>query len=97
MYILCLLAYNCSFLNLTNSGILAKLKAEMLRTYPYNGLDTEIKALDGYAFQFTNSLNQLLSNVSAFSNIDLGECETLLKETYGIPQEIHWYFSNLRK
>ena len=48
MYILCLLAYNCSFLNLTNSGILAKLKAEMLRTYPYNGLDTEIKAFNEY-------------------------------------------------
>ena len=71
--------------------------AEMLRTYPHNGLDTEINALDGYAFQFTNSLNQLLSSDSAFSNIDLGECETLLKETYGIPQEISLIFFKFEK
>ena len=89
--------FNCSFANLTNSGILAKLLAEMLRTYPHNGLNTEINALDGYAFQFTNSLNQLLYNVSAFSNIDLGECETLLKETYGIPQEMSLIFLKFEK
>ena len=84
--------YNCSFANLTNSEILAKLKREMLRTYPHDGLDTEVKALNGYAFQFTNSLNQLISNDSAFSNIDLGECERLLKETYGIPENISLIF-----
>ena len=64
----------------------------MLRTYPHNGLDTEINALDGYAFQFTNSLNQLVAADSAFSNIDLGECETLLKNTYGIPQNMSLIF-----
>jgi len=69
----------------------------MLRTYPHNGLNTEINALDGYGFQFTNSLNQLLINVSAFSNIDLGECETLLKETYGIPQEMSLIFLKFEK
>ena len=53
------LNYNCSFDNLDNFGILSKLKDEMLRTYPYNGRNVEINALAGYAFQITNSLNQM--------------------------------------
>ena len=48
--------YNCSFVNLSNSEILSRLMTVMLRTYPSDGLNTEINALDGYAFQFTNSL-----------------------------------------
>ena len=72
------LTYNCSFYNLTNNGILSKLKREMLNTYPSDGVDVQINALDGYAFQLTNSLNQLVANDSDFSNIDLGECEKLL-------------------
>ena len=66
--------------------------AEMLRTYPSDGLNTEINALDGYAFQFTNSLNQLVSNDSRFSNIDLGECEALLKTTYSIDPNLSLIF-----
>ena len=66
--------------------------AEMLRTYPSDGLNTEINALDGYAFQFTNSLNQLVSNDSRFSNIDLGECEALLKTTYSIDANLSLIF-----
>ena len=91
------LHYNCSFLNLSNFGILSKLKEEMLRTYPSNGINVEINALDGYAFQITNSLNQLVSNDSAFSNIDLGDCERLLKETYGIDQSLSLIYFKFEK
>ena len=91
------LNFNCSFANLTNSGILAKLTNEMLRTYPHNGIDVQIGALDGYAFQLTNSLNELASNDSDFSNINLGECEKLLKDTYGIPYEISLVFFKFEK
>jgi hypothetical protein len=47
----------------------------MLETYPSDGINVEIRALNGYAFQLSNSLSQILSNDSIFSNIDLGECE----------------------
>ena len=39
------LTYNCSFDNLTNLQILNKLKDEMLRTYPQNGIIIEVNAL----------------------------------------------------
>ena len=86
------LNYNCSFDNLNNFGVLSKLRAEMLRTYPHNGINVEINVLAGYAIQMTNSLNQLISNESAFSNIDLGDCERLLKDTYGIDQSMSLIF-----
>ena len=86
------LNYNCSFDNLDNFGILSKLKDEMLRTYPYNGRNVEINALAGYAFQITNSLNQLVSNDNDFSNIDLGDCERVLKEAYGIDPSMSLIF-----
>ena len=92
--------YNCSFDNLDNFGILSKLMAETLRTYPSNGINVEVNALDGYAFQITNSLNQLISNDSDFSNINLGECENLLKDTYGIDRNISlifFKFENIEK
>ena len=86
------LHYNCSFLNLNNFGILSKLKSEMLRTYPHNGINVEVNALDGYAFQITNSLTQQGTNESDFSNIDLGDCEIQLKQAYGIDPSISLIF-----
>jgi len=41
----------------------------MLRTYPSNGINVEINALNGYAFQLTNTLSQLVAQDSEFSNI----------------------------
>ena len=41
----------------------------MLRTYPNNGITVEISALEGYAFQLSNSLSQLASRDSAFSKV----------------------------
>ena len=86
------LTYNCSFANLTNFGILNKLKDEMLRTYPQNGINVQIGALNGYAFQLSNSLSQLASNDNTFSNIDLGECESLIKRENNLPQNISLIF-----
>ena len=86
------LTNNCSFENLNNSEILSKLKNEMLRTYPNNGINVEIKALSGYAFQLTNSLNQLDFKYSSFSKINLKECEKNLKEHYGLEQNISLIF-----
>jgi hypothetical protein len=64
----------------------------MLNTYPPNGINVEIGALNGYAFQLSNSLSQLASKDSDFSNIDLGECEALIRETYNIPNDISLIF-----
>ena len=64
----------------------------MLRTYPSDGINVEINALDGYGFQLTNSLSQLVAQDSDFSNIDLGECESLIRETYNIPDDISLIF-----
>ena len=64
----------------------------MLQTYPSNGVNVEISALDGYAFQLSNSISQILSNDSQFSNIDLGECEAQLKATYNLPSNISLIF-----
>ena len=86
------LTYNCSFENLNNFQILSKLKSEMLRTYPNNGITVEIAALDGYAFQLSNSLSQLASSDSSFSKIDLGECENNIKEHYGLSPNISLIF-----
>ena len=91
------LHYNCSFSDLNNFEILSKLRAEMLKTYPYNGIDVEIEARKGYAFQITNSLNQIISNESYFSNINLGDCESLLKETYGIDPSMPLIFLKFEK
>ena len=82
--------YNCSFANLTNFGILSKLKNETLPTYPYYGFNVQVNALYGYSFQITNSVNQLQAN--DFSTIDLGQCETLLKDIYGIPHNLSLIF-----
>ena len=87
------LTYNCSFENLNNTEILFKLKSEMLKTYPSDGGNVEIKALNGFACQFTNSLSQITSEDSEFSNIDLGECEALLKNnTEDLPQNASLIF-----
>ena len=70
----------------------------MLRTYPSDGINVEIGALNGYAFQLSNSLSQIASEDSDFSNIDLGECEALIKETYDIPKDtslIFFKFENI--
>ena len=64
----------------------------MLRTYPQNGINVEVNALAGYGFQLSNSLSQLIANDSTFSMIDLGECETKLKEYYGLGPNISLIF-----
>jgi len=64
----------------------------MLETYPSDGINVEIRALNGYAFQLSNSLSQILSNDSLFSNIDLGECEAQLKARYNLPSNISLIF-----
>ena len=86
------LTYNCSFENLNNSEILSKLKNEMLITYPNNGINVEIKASDGYAFQLSNSLNQLDFKYSSFSKINLKQCQTNIKEIYGLDPNISLIF-----
>ena len=83
---------------MTNSQILSRLKDELLRTYPQNGVNVEIKALQGYGFQIANSLSQLASGDSAFSKIDLNECERRLKDTYDLDPDtklIYLKFENI--
>ena len=86
------LNYKCSFENLNNSEILSKIKNEMLKTYPNNGINIEIKGSDGYAFQLSNSLNQLDNKYSSFSKINLNQCEINIKQNYSLEPNISLIF-----
>ena len=83
---------------MTNIEILNKLKDEMLRTYPSDGINVEVEALNGYAFQLSNSLRQITSNNSMLLNnkeINVNEQSKLneqedynMKEISGIMKSI---------
>jgi len=88
-----LLSNGCSFLNLTNTEIYNKIKEEILQNYPSDGVSVVIEGEDNYVFQITNGGNELDSlngesgNEYNLSMIDLGKCEELLREEYGISNE----------
>jgi len=88
-----LLSNQCSFLNLTNTEIYNKIKEEILQNYPSDGVSIVIEGEDNYVFQITNggneqdSLNGESGNEYNLSMIDLGKCEELLREEYGIDNE----------
>ena len=80
----------CSFLNHTNLEIYNKIKNEIIQTYPNDGESVVIEGLDEYVFQLTTSLNEIKSIEGEYINdydlsmIDLGQCETLIKQKYEI-------------
>jgi len=88
-----LLSNQCSFLNLNNTEIYNKIKQEILQNYPSDGVSIVIEGEDNYVFQITNggneqdSLNGESDNEYNLSIIDLGKCEELLREEYGIDNE----------
>jgi len=80
----------CSFLNYTNKKIYNKIKNEIIQTYPSDGISVVIEGLDEYIFQLTTSLNEIKTLEGEYINdydismIDLGQCETLIKQEYKI-------------
>ena len=63
-----------------------------LDTYPEDGISIKIPAPDDFAFQLTSTSNELLAlrntEDNGLSIINLGDCENLLKQQYGIPDNI---------
>jgi len=84
----------CSFLNYTNQEIYNKIKNEIIQTYPSDGESVVIEGLYEYVFQITTSLNEIKSIEGEYINdydlsmIDLGQCEALIKEEYGIDSSL---------
>ena len=75
---------------MTYNEILTKIKNQVLETYPPNGINIVLPSITDYAIQLTSSDNELrtlngqLLNEYDMSIINLKECESLLKSTYGI-------------
>ena len=86
-----LLNDECSFQNANTTEIYSKLKNELIKSYSSNGESIVVEAED-YAFHLTtneneiNTLNRNLENKHNLSMIDLGECETILRQEYSIPE-----------
>ena len=82
----------CVFINMTSNEIEAKVKNEVLDTYPDDGISIKIPAPDDFAFQLTSTSNELLAllnpNGDGLSIINLGDCENLIKKQYGIPSNL---------
>ena len=85
-----LLSNNSSKLNNTNEEIKKKIDNEILINYNSSGESIEIKGENNTIFQITSTDNEikrfngLFLNNNGLSVIDLGNCETLLKEYYNI-------------
>ena len=77
---------------MTSNEIEAKVKNEVLDTYPDDGISIKIPAPDDFAFQLTSTSNELLAllnpNGDGLSIINLGDCENLIKQQYGIPSNL---------
>ena len=73
---------------MTSSDIEAKVKNEVLDTYPQDGISITIPAQDNYAFQLTSTSNELNTfqdvGDNGMSIINLGGCESLLKRENNI-------------
>ena len=86
-----LLNDECSLENVNTTEIYSKLKNELIKSFPSNGESIVVEAED-YAFHLTtneneiNTLNGNLENKHNLSMIDLGECESILRQEYNIPE-----------
>jgi hypothetical protein len=79
---------------MTSNDIATKVKNEVLETYPKNGTNIVIPAPDNYSFQLTSTSNEMrffrgynLADNNHMSIINLGDCETLLKQSNHIPPD----------
>ena len=72
--------------NLTNQDLYSGIKEEILSRFPPNGDSIIYKGKNGYNFQVTTAANELesLKNESDLMVIELGDCESKLREANGI-------------
>ena len=78
--------YTSSFSNLSNDEIYQLTREKIISSYCLNGSSVTIEASNGFAFQVSNTLNELKSaeNENEFNSIDMTQCENILKEKYEI-------------
>ena len=80
-------------LNMTNEEIIEKINNEFLNNYQVGDESLEIKGENNTVFQLTTTDNEMkkftgsLLNNNGLSIVDLGDCETSLKEYYGIDED----------
>ena len=80
-------------LNMTNEEIIEKINNEFLNNYQVGDESLEIKGENNTVFQLTATDNEMkkftgsLLNNNGLSIVDLGDCETSLKEYYGIDED----------
>ena len=87
-----LLNSGCDFDNCTTEEIYGKLKNEVIKTVPNKSEIIYVDAKNNYTFQVTtvnNELEKLSGNeTSNLSVIDFKECSDLLKDEYGLDDDI---------
>ena len=84
-----LINYTSSYSNLSNEDIYHIAKENIISSYCLNGSSVIIEASKGYAFQVSNTLNEVRSRDNGeFSSIDMTECEITLKGIYHIPSDL---------
>ena len=90
-----LLNDKCDLEDYNNTELYDKIKSEIIKSYPPNGQSIVIEGEENYVFQITttgneeDTLNGNKTNNYSLSMIDLGKCETLLKQTNNISDEVN--------
>ena len=68
------------------------MKENIISSYCLNGSSVFIEGSNGFAFQVSNTLNEIKvlnnGNDNDISSIDMKECENILKDFYGIDKNI---------
>ena len=77
--------YTSSYSNLANEDIYYIAKEDIISSYCLNGSSVIIEGSRGYAFQVTNTMNEVRSReIGEISSIDITGCENILKNIYNI-------------
>ena len=81
--------YTNSFSNLTNEDIYYLTREKILSSYCLNGSSVLIAGSQGYAFQVSNTNNEMKSVENGNDiSMDMTECENILKDVYHIDKEL---------
>ena len=78
----------CSFNELNQEESYNKIKQEIITTFPSDGQSISIDTKNGYSFQVTTSKSVIdyLQIKNGLSLLELGDCETILKEKNNIDE-----------
>ena len=80
---------DCIFTNLTDVEIYIKLKHDIISTYPVNGISILVNGSNSSSFHLTNTLNEnnTLNTKNDLSTINMGQCESILRDIYHIEND----------